>query len=181
MNTLNVKLIHQTLFDMMKSLIKDDVCMKFYDETQPLYLETDMSGIGLGAALLQIRDGTKCPRNTAPDNRILRPIAFASKSLASMERRYSNNEREALGILHGLKKFCHYCFAREVSIITDHKPFVAIFQNMLQHCHKEYNEFSSGYINSESKYDTNLNCICSWQTGFPDTTIRKTKTQKYLA
>ena len=59
---------------------------------------------------------------------ILRPIAFASKSLPSAEQRYSNITREALGILHGLERFHHYCFAKEVSIITDHKPLVAIFK-----------------------------------------------------
>ena len=76
---------YQTLFNKVKSLTKDDVCMKFYDETKPLYLETDASGIGLGATLLHMRDGVICPRNIAPDNTILRPIAFASKSLTSME------------------------------------------------------------------------------------------------
>ena len=30
-------------------------------------------------------------------------------------------------MLHGLEKFHHYCFVREVGIITDHKPLVAIF------------------------------------------------------
>ena len=30
--------------------------------------------------------------------------------------------------MHGLEKFHHYCFVREVSIITDHKPLVAIFK-----------------------------------------------------
>ena len=64
--------------------------MKFYDETKPLYLETDASGIGLGASLLQTRDGMTCPKDTAPDNTILRPIAFASKSLTSAEQRYSS-------------------------------------------------------------------------------------------
>ena len=100
--------------------------MKFYDETQVLYLDTDASGIGLEAALLQTRSGRSCSRDKAQDNSILRPIAFASKSLSSAERRYSNIEREALGILHGLEKFHHYCFVREVSIITDHKLLVAI-------------------------------------------------------
>ena len=46
------------------------------------------------------------------------------KSLASAECRYSI-EREALAILHGLEKFHHYCFARDVNVITDHKPLVA--------------------------------------------------------
>ena len=30
--------------------------------------------------------------------------------------------------LHSLEKFYHYCFARGVSIITDHKPLEAIFK-----------------------------------------------------
>ena len=34
--------------------------MKFYDDTKPLYLETDASGIGLEAALLQLRDNMGC-------------------------------------------------------------------------------------------------------------------------
>ena len=86
-----------------KLIIKEDTCMKFYKETQPLYLETDASGVGLGAALLQTRSGTSCPRDKALDNSILRPSTFASKSLSSAERRYSNIERKALGILHRLK------------------------------------------------------------------------------
>ena len=104
-----------------------DVCMKFYNEAKLLYLETGASGIGLDTTPLQTRDGMTCPKDTAPDNTILRPITFASKSLTSGEPRYSNTEREALGILHGLERFCHYCFAREVSIISNHKPLVAIF------------------------------------------------------
>ena len=33
-----------------------------------------------------------------------------------------------LGILHSLEKFHHYCFTRDVNIITDHKLLVAIFK-----------------------------------------------------
>ena len=95
--------------------------MKFYDDTKPLYLETDASGIGLGVAQLQMHEGTTCQKDIVHDNTILCPIAFASKSLTGTECRYSNIEKEALGILHGLKKIHHFCFAREVFIITDHK------------------------------------------------------------
>ena len=102
--------------------------MKFYDDSKPLYLETNASSVGLGTALLQTWEGTTCPKNKVPDNSILCPIAFASKSLTGAEHRYSNIEREALGILHGLKKCHHYCFARNVYVITDHKPLVAISQ-----------------------------------------------------
>ena len=79
------------------------MCMKFYDDTQPLYLKTDASGVGLGAALLQTQEGTTCQKDMVPDNTILHPIAFASEILMDAESRYSNIEMEVLGILHGLK------------------------------------------------------------------------------
>ena len=77
--------------DKAKSIKKEDKCMKFYDETKPLYLGTDSSGLGFGAGLLQTSHGTSCPRDEAPDNSILCPITFARKST---EKRYSNIERE---------------------------------------------------------------------------------------
>ena len=64
----------------------------------------DVSGVGLGASLLQTRNGVSCPRDMVPDNNILRPTAFTSKSLSSTDKKYSNIEREALSILQGLEK-----------------------------------------------------------------------------
>ena len=96
---------YQAMYDKTKSLRKADVCMKFYNETKPLYLETDASLKGLDATLLQTRDAPTCPKEITPDNTILRSIAFASKSLTSANCRYSNIEIEALGIQHGLKSF----------------------------------------------------------------------------
>ena len=115
---------YQALFNKANSLIKaePDMCIKYYDDTKPLYLETDASRVGLGVALLQMCEGTACQKDIAPDNTTLHPTVFASKSLTSAEHRYINIEREALGILHGLKKFHHYCFSREVLIITKDKP-----------------------------------------------------------
>ena len=97
------------------------------DDTKSLYLETDTSRVGLGVALLQMCEGTTCQKDIAPNNPILHPIAYASKSPTGAEYRYNNIEREALGILHGLKKI-HHCFARKVLIITNHKPLESIFK-----------------------------------------------------
>ena len=44
---------YQSLFSRAKLLIKPDMCMNLYDDTKPLYLKTDASGVGLVAALLQ--------------------------------------------------------------------------------------------------------------------------------
>ena len=40
------------MFEKAKAIIKD-VCMKFYNETKPLYIERDASGVGLRVVLLQ--------------------------------------------------------------------------------------------------------------------------------
>ena len=101
---------YQQLFTNAKSIKKADMCMKFYDNSKPLYLETDASGVGLGAALLQLHDNMVCQKGVAPQNIALHPIAFASKSLTCVEWRYSNIKWEVLEILHGLEKFHHYCF-----------------------------------------------------------------------
>ena len=115
--------------------------MKFYNDTKLLYLQTDASGVGLRTALLQLSDNTTCQTHMAPDNTIFCPITFASKSLTGAECRYSNIEHEALGILHGLEKFHHYCFGREVLIITEHTPLVSMFKKMWPHCHNAYSTY----------------------------------------
>ena len=83
---------YQELFAKVKSLIKVDICMKFYNDTKPLYLETDASRVGLGAALLQLHKCTTCQKDVVPDNTILCPNAFASKILTGAGCRYSNIE-----------------------------------------------------------------------------------------
>ena len=101
---------YQQLFNNSKSIIKADVCMKFYDDSKPLYLETDSSRVGLEAALLQLFNNMACQKGVAPDNITLCTIVFTSESHTDAEWRYSNIECEALGILHGLEKFHHFCF-----------------------------------------------------------------------
>ena len=65
------------IFNKAKSITKEGACMKFYDETKPLHIDTDVSGHGL----LQTRGGTSFPRDGAPDNSILISLAFVSKNL----------------------------------------------------------------------------------------------------
>ena len=58
-----------------------------------LCLETDASRIRLTVTLIQTKSGSSCPGHKAPDNNMLRPIAFANKSLPNAERRYGNIKR----------------------------------------------------------------------------------------
>ena len=101
--------------------------MAFY-EKEELYLETDALGMGLGASLLQVKDGMWFPGNKASDIAVIWPITFVNKSLTSAKNQHNLIDRKALGIQHGLENFHYCCFACDVSIITDHKLLVAIFK-----------------------------------------------------
>ena len=70
------------------------------------------SRVGLGTALLQTWEGTTCQKDMVPDNTILHPIAFASKSLPGAEHRYSNIEREALGTIAWAQKMSSLLFCK---------------------------------------------------------------------
>ena len=75
-------------------------------------LETDASQYGLGAVLLQ-RANKNCP---------WMPVQFASRTLNSSERNYSNIERESLSVVFGTDKFRHFLLGTKFIIRNDHKP-----------------------------------------------------------
>ena len=122
--------------------------MKFNDDTKPLYLETDASGVGLGAALLQLCNDTTCQKDRAPDNIILCPIDFASKSLTWVEQRYSNIKREALGILYGLKSFTIIALAERYSSSLTTNCWYQCLKKMLPPYHSVCSAYYLKFINT---------------------------------
>lgn len=73
------------------------------DFKQPFLLETDASGHGIGAVLMQ--QG--------------RPLAYYSSALCPRNAALSTYEKEALAILEALKKWRHYLLGNSVIIKTD--------------------------------------------------------------
>ena len=61
-------------------------------------------------------------------------VAFASKTLTSVECNYVNIERELLGVVFGVQHFKHFTFGNEVHVITDHKPLVSLLKKSLVTC-----------------------------------------------
>ena len=56
-----------------------------------------------------------------------RPIAYASRSLAPAEKRYSQIEKEDLVVVWGVKKFHLFLYGREFVILSDQKPLQFLF------------------------------------------------------
>ena len=106
----------QESFAEVKKLITSEEVLTHYDPDLPLYLATDASPYGLGAVLSHIM----------PDG-LERPVAYAFRSLSPTEKNYSHIEKEALGIVWGVKRFNTYLFGRHFRLVTDHVPLVSIF------------------------------------------------------
>ena len=77
----------------------------------------DTSNYSVGAVLShKMTDGSE------------RPIAYASCTLNSSERNYSQLEKEGLSCIFGIKRFHNYLFGRHFELVTDHKPLLGLLK-----------------------------------------------------
>ena len=58
---------------------------------------------------------------------VRRAISYASRMLSSVERRYSQTEREALAIVWSCERLRQYLIGRKFTLVTDHQPLRAIY------------------------------------------------------
>ena len=108
----------QAVADIKQELSKAP-CLAWYSSDKPTIIMCDASNKGLGAAMFQVQsDGSR------------RLVASKSRSLTETEQRWSPIEKEALGIAWSCSKFDRYILGHpDVTIETDHKPLVPIFNS----------------------------------------------------
>ena len=101
----------QVAFDHLKQILIDAPVLAFPNFDQEFILETDASGVGLGAILAQKQpDGT------------VQPTAYGSRTLQQHEKKYGATELEALGVVWAVKHFRHYLYGHHCHVLTDHEP-----------------------------------------------------------
>ena len=104
-------------FTVSKKLLLSSNCRTHFDSSLRLTLACDASNYGLGAVLShKMPDGSE------------RPIAYASRTLNTAERNYSQLEKEGLACIFGVKKFHDYVFGRHFELVTDHKPLLGLIK-----------------------------------------------------
>jgi hypothetical protein len=99
----------QRAFETLKSALVAAPVLTRPDFTKPFYLDVDWSPKGVGAILSQ-RDG-----------RMERVIAYASKGLTSMQRRFHPMEGECYALIWGIMHFRQYLHRTHFTLRTDHK------------------------------------------------------------
>ena len=104
-------------FHKIKSIFKSPKILRLFNPKLETAIETDASSYGIGAALLQ-----KHPEGWFP-------VQFASRTLNSAERNYSQIEREALSVVYGCQYFRQYILGSQFILKNDHKPLARIFSN----------------------------------------------------
>ena len=87
--------------------------MSYFDPFQATEVIVDASPIGLGALLVQ-------------NDKV---ICYASRVLSDVETRYSQTEKEMLGVVWAVEHFHIYLYGTQFTIVTDHQPLLGIFRS----------------------------------------------------
>ncbi|KAK7915940.1 hypothetical protein WMY93_011701 [Mugilogobius chulae] len=96
-------------FNDLKEAVCTEPVLASPDFSQPFILQTDASQTGLGAVLLQEREGER------------RPVVFLSRRLLDRETRYSTVEKECLGVKWAVDSLRYYLLGRHFTLETDHR------------------------------------------------------------
>jgi hypothetical protein len=107
--------LHHQSFVALKHAITSAPVLVLPDFSQPFTLETDASGTGVGAVLMQQGH----------------PLAFMSKSLSPRLQGLSTYEKEYLAILMAVEQWRSYLQHAEFHIITDHKSLMQLSEQRL--------------------------------------------------
>lgn len=111
----------KTAFMQLKDDLAKSALLAFPNPSAQFSIQTDASGITIGAVLQQAKDG------------IWQPLCFFSRKLTPAQRNYySAYDRELLAIYAAIKHFRFMIEGRNFFVLTDHKPLTFAFAQKLE-------------------------------------------------
>ena len=110
---------HAKSFQAVKSALESSTVMAYFDQNKETELVTDASPTGLSAILSQ--------KSAGQDDRKI--VAYISRSLTDVEKKYSQTEREALAAVWAIERLNLYLYGAHFTLITDCKPVEMILNN----------------------------------------------------
>ena len=96
-------------FNDLRSCLCSDPILQNPDFSQPFTVQTDASGVGLGAVLLQGEVGEQ------------KPVVYLSRKLFPRELRYSTVEKECLALKWAVDSLKYYLMGKDFILETDHR------------------------------------------------------------
>ena len=97
-----------TSFAVLKQRLTTAPILAFPDCSKPFVLDTNASHDGIGAVLSQVYEGTE------------RVVAYTSRSLTKVERKYCVTRKELLAVVVFIKQFRPYLLGQSFKLRTDH-------------------------------------------------------------
>ena len=108
---------HQDSFEMLKKALTSVPVMAHFDKNKESIVTVDASPVGISAILAQ----------RSPETGTQSIIAYASRELTDVEKRYSQTEKEGLSIAWAVEHFHLFLFGSHFTLITYHKPLEIIY------------------------------------------------------
>lgn len=102
-------------FRKLKDTLKNPKNLGYYSPHDKTIVIADAGPTGLGAVLLQEKEGRK------------RVICYISKGLSEAEKSYAQNEKEALALVWATERLQIYLRGLTFLLLTDHEPLKVIF------------------------------------------------------
>ena len=101
-------------FQFLKKCLIHPPILRYPNFSREFLIHTDASGYGVGSVLSQKH------KEDGEEKEVV--IAYASRHLNDVEKKWSTIEKEAYAIVHAVKQFYPYLYGRRFQVLSDHKP-----------------------------------------------------------
>jgi len=146
--------VQQEAFDQLKLVISRAPVLRPFDPKLPILLQTDASGVAIGAVLLQ--DAGHGPR----------PVAFSSRKLDKFEVNYPVQELEMLAVVDVLEKWEHYLLGQQFTVESDHKSLEQVLRS------KDPSKRLIRWLDTVARYNFTISYRPGSQMSIPDSLSR---------